>query len=102
MPAEVELRGLTMELTDDALEQLADALASDERFAELLAQRLDRHTVNNDGWLNVEQAAEYRGCPRSRIYELAERGLLEHRKDGRRLYTKREWLDEAFAPESQS
>jgi excisionase family DNA binding protein len=89
-----------LELTDEALEQVATVLASDARFAEMLARRLDRHPVNNDGWLNVEQAAEYRGCPRSRIYELAERGLLEHRKDGRRLYTKRDWLDEAFAPES--
>jgi excisionase family DNA binding protein len=98
MAVEVNLSGVSLELSDEMLQELASVLADDDRFVALLASRFDRPVGKPDGWLNVEQAAAYRGCPRSRIYELAERGLLEHRKDGRRLYTKRAWLDEAFAP----
>ena len=72
-----------------------DALA--DRVAERLAGRLE-HTGNNGdaGWLTADQAAAYIGAPRSRVYDLVAQRRVEHRKDGRKLLFRKQWLDAAI------
>ena len=79
-------------LTDEHLDQLAD----------LLAPRLVRRLIpsHDDRWLNSHQAAEYLGCPRSRIHDLVQLGKLTPRRDGRRLAFKRSDL-EAYLEDPQ-
>lgn len=47
----------------------------------------------DDGWLNVEGAADYLAAPRSRIYDLVRQGRVRHGRDGSRLVFRRAWLD---------
>ncbi len=70
---------------------LMDAIA--DRIAERLAERLPNRP---EPYLNVEQAAEYLAAPRSRVYELVERGVLIPHRDGRRLLFRVEDLDAAL------
>jgi excisionase family DNA binding protein len=76
---------LPVTLPPQALEQLARALAP--IVAALLA---DQRTA---GWLDVPAAAAYLACPKGRVYELANRGLLPCERDGRRLLFRAEELD---------
>jgi hypothetical protein len=103
---EARLSHATVELTEELLQQLADALVDDDRFIALLLDRFGAQIRDQECWLNVAQAAAYRGCPESRIYDLKAQGRLRYKKDGTGprapLYFKREWLDESFAPESKA
>ena len=65
----------TFSLNGDALEALA------RRAAELVAEGLEQ----DQGYMNVEQAAEFLACNRDRIYALTSAGRLPHHKDGSRL-----------------
>lgn len=69
---------LTLELSDDALEQLA------RRVADLLAASTD---VEREpaGYLDVAAAATFLACPPSRIYALVSAGRIPHYRDGSRL-----------------
>ena len=67
--------------------ELVDAIA--ERVAAKLA------APASEPWLDVAGAAEYLACPTSRIYDLVAKKQLEVRRDGRRVLTRREWLDAA-------
>lgn len=69
-------------------DEFIDAVA--RRVIELTA---DQRPVEAEPWLNVDQAAEYLAAPKSRVYDLVERGRLQYRKDGRRVLLRREWLD---------
>ena len=80
---------LLAELDDQALDQLAALLAP--RIAVALAVR--GASQKEAGWLNSDQAAEYLGCPRSRIHDLVALRRLEPRRDGRRLLFRRSDLD---------
>lgn len=71
-------------------EELADLV---RRVEELERSRLTR----SEPWRNVEQAADYLACPRSRIYDLVRLGKLRHAKEGARLVFRREWLDDVPA-----
>src|SRR5262245_60194026 len=66
-----------------------DAIA--ERVAERLAERDGRD--NDDGWLDVKDAAAYLSCPRSRIYALVSADRIPHERDGSRLLFRRSELD---------
>jgi excisionase family DNA binding protein len=71
--------------------ELLDAIA--DRVAERLAARLpDRPKP----WLNAQEAAQHLACPKSRIYELVERGILTPHRDGRRLLFRASELDAAL------
>ncbi len=63
-----------------------------ERAAELVAARLA--TVDAaEGWIGVEEAAEYLACPKSRVYALVSAGRIPYCKDGSRTLFKRSELD---------
>lgn len=69
-------------------EELVDAIA--DRVAVKLAGQL---APKPQPWLDVKGAAEYLVCPASRVYDLVALGLLEPRRDGRRLLFRRDDLD---------
>jgi excisionase family DNA binding protein len=73
----------TLPVPDALIEELA------ERTAAKLAKRLPQ---TPEPYLDVDGAAEYLSCPRSRIYDLRRQGLTVY-KDGSRLLFRREDLD---------
>jgi excisionase family DNA binding protein len=73
------------ELPVDVLESVA------RRAAELALS--EAGAVGADGWLDVDQAAEYLACKPHRVYDLVGEGRLRCEKDGRRSLFRREWLD---------
>jgi excisionase family DNA binding protein len=84
------MSSFSLEFPDDFLDALA----------ERLAEKLAANPTGPSGWLNVERAADYLACPKSRIYDLVAQGRLECRKDGTGrnapLKFKREWLDRSL------
>lgn len=72
--------------------ELVEAVAL--RVAELLTDRLP--AAHADGYLDVDGAAAYLACPRSRIYDLVQLGRIAPRRDGRRLLFTRSDLDAAL------
>ncbi len=68
--------------------ELVEALA--ERVAALIAEQA---TPVLSPYLTVEEAAEYLGRPRSRVYELVAQKRVRHYRDGRALLFRREDLD---------
>lgn len=60
-------------------DELVEAVA--ERAAEIVLRRLP----SSDGYLDVDGAAEFLACPKSRIYALTSSNRLPHYKDGSRL-----------------
>lgn len=77
---------LIRELSDEDLDQLADALAG------RIASKLERRRELSP-YLNVKEAAEYLRCSPQRIYDLHHQGRLAGRKDGARLLIHRDELD---------
>jgi excisionase family DNA binding protein len=77
----VELR-----LTPEQVEQIA------QRVAELLSTDRPR-SVDQDGYLNADQAAAYLACPKGRIYDLVQLRRLRPVRDGRRVLFRRCDLD---------
>lgn len=61
---------------------LVEAIA--QRAAELLAERLPT-AAEPDGYLDVDGAAEFLACPKSRIYSLVSSRRIPHHRDGSRL-----------------
>lgn len=76
--------GVTYEIPVDLIEKIA------ERAVELLADR----DGDDNPWLDVEEAAHYLRCPRSRIYALSSAEAIPHHHDGTRLLFRRGELDE--------
>lgn len=74
----------------DALRE--DAAARDE-LRSMLGIDTAAHTTAEPRWLNSDQAANYLGCPRSRIHDLVQLRKLEPTRDGRRLLFRRSDLD---------
>ena len=70
--------------------ELVEAIAA--RAADLLAERLE---PTEDRWLSAEDAAQYLGCPKSRLYALAscKPSRVPVERDGSRLVFKRSELD---------
>ncbi len=78
---------LLAEMDDDTLAKLA------ERLAPILASRIERDGQSTP-WLDVDGAAQYLACPRSRIYALVSSRRIPHHRDGSRLLFRREELDD--------
>lgn len=53
------------------------------RVADLLAER--QAPVADEGFLDVNGAAAFLACPKSRVYALVSAGRLPHHRDGSRL-----------------
>ena len=70
--------------------ELVERIAA--RAAELVAERLE---PTEDRWMNVDEAAHYLGCPKSRVYALAscKPARIPFERDGSRLVFKRSELD---------
>lgn len=83
------MSGLTLHLSDEALEALAD------RLEPILRERLEARTQGASlrEWLNVPEAAEYLGCGEQRIYQLRSDGRLPAHKEGGRAVVRRADLD---------
>ena len=77
----------------DPLAPLVDVLA--DRIAERVVARLPVSSAAR-GYLDVDGAASYLACPRSRVYDLVAQRRVRHVKDGRRLLFRAEWLDAAL------
>jgi excisionase family DNA binding protein len=80
---------LTVELTEDQLDAVAD------RVAALLADR--QPPQQSGGWLNAAEAAAHLACSRERLYDLVQLGKLARTRDGRRLLFRRSDLDQYLA-----
>jgi excisionase family DNA binding protein len=68
-----------IDLPPDVVEQIA------QRVAEILADRVQDERVE---WLTLEQAAERLGCTAEAVRMRANRGRLERRSQGRRVYVR--------------
>mgnify|MGYP001413599488 CR=1 FL=1 len=83
------------------LGDIVEAIA--QRTAQLLADRDAAPGLRPpDGYLDVDAAAAYLACPRSRIYDLVSLGRLRPHRDGRRLLFTRADLDAALDPPEPS
>lgn len=75
--------------SEELLEELATQLATHPRFETLLQERVDQalaQRVPPRVWLTLAEAAERLGCTRDAVRMRINRGRLEHRRQGRRLY----------------
>jgi excisionase family DNA binding protein len=79
-----DLGAILAALRDELVEQAA------VRAAELLAE----HVTEPDGFLDVNGAAEFLVCPKSRIYALVSARRIPYHKDGSRLLFDRDELQE--------
>ena len=81
--------GVTFELSEDALDALADVLM------ERVALRLEnRPSPPEGGWMSVQAAAEYAGCTPNTIQKAARGEDLESRQDPNcKLWFRRSWID---------
>lgn len=68
--------------------ELVEAVAA--RAAELVAERLEPAP---EPYLDVDGAAAYLACPKSRVYALASAGRIPVRRDGSRLLFRASELD---------
>jgi excisionase family DNA binding protein len=71
-------------------EEMIEAIAT--RAAQLVAER--NGAGESDGFLDVDGAAAYLACPKSRIYSLVSARRLPHHRDGSRLLFDRAELRE--------
>lgn len=77
---------LSIDLPDEALEQLA------QRVADILEERTAA-TAPSPRWMTVDQAAEYIGAKQQRVYDLRSSGRLTRHGDGARALVDRRELD---------
>ena len=67
-------------------------------LASLVAAELATQASHEeDRWLSVDEAAEYIRSPPSRIYDLVAQRRIRFAKDGRRVLSRRSWLDAYLA-----
>jgi excisionase family DNA binding protein len=76
--------------TDGLLDELAMELASHPRFEALVQARVEQTLAEREHqgrvWLTLTEAAEQLGCTPDAVRMRINRGRLEHRRHGRRLY----------------
>lgn len=84
---------MTAPLRIDLPAELVEEIA--QRAAEILAERQPSTAENGSPWLaGASAAADYLGCPASRIYALVNARRIPFEKDGSRLLFDRRELDE--------
>lgn len=74
---------VTLSLTDEQLDMLAD----------LVAERMRPPTLDGSPWLDTKGAANYIAAKPGRVHDLVALGRLTPRRDGRRLLFARADLD---------
>lgn len=70
---------LELAIPDDVVERIA------ERAAEIMADRQSCRSEDDNGYLDVDGAAAFLACPKSRIYALVSAKRIPHHRDGSRL-----------------
>ena len=78
----------------DLARALLDEIAADPVALARLRELVDVGPERRSPWLSAPEAAEYLGCPVSRIRKLTMTGELPCHRDGRRVLYRREELDE--------
>ena len=83
------MSGLRIDLPDEVFEQLA------QRVAEILEERgvLATSVRSRPEWLTLEQAGERLGCTADAVRMRANRGRLEKRTQGSRVYVSARSVD---------
>ncbi len=75
---------------DGLLDELAAQLATHPRFEALVQARVEQTLAEREqqgrAWLTLTEAAERLGCTPDAVRMRINRGRLEHRRHGRRLY----------------
>lgn len=77
-----------MNVSIDITEAMVERIA--ERAAEMLADRQAEPVA--DGFLDVDAAADFLCCPKSRVYSLVSAKRIPHHRDGSRLLFDRQEL----------
>jgi excisionase family DNA binding protein len=76
--------------TDGLLDELAAQLATHPRFQALVQARVEQTLAEREqhgrAWLTLTEAAERLGCTPDAVRMRINRGRLEYRRHGRRLY----------------
>lgn len=76
--------------SEELLDELATQLATHPRFEALVQARIEQALVQHEGrdrvWLTLKEAAERLGCSPDAVRMRVNRGRLDHRRQGRRLY----------------
>lgn len=80
---------LTVRLTPEDLEQLAECVAAHLAGAPTAAA--------TEPWVDVAAAAMHLACKPQRIYDLVSAGAIPHRKEGRRVLFRLSELDRWLA-----
>jgi excisionase family DNA binding protein len=82
---------------DGLLDELADQLAAHPRVEELVKARVEQALAElaqpRRVWLTLAEAAERLGCSPDAVRMRINRGRLEHRRHGRRLYVSAASID---------
>lgn len=83
--------------TNGLLDQLAAELVAHPRLQALVEARVERALAERDHrdrrWLTLKEAAEQLGCTPDAVRMRINRGRLEHRRHGRRLYVSAASID---------
>jgi excisionase family DNA binding protein len=83
---------------DGMLDELADQLATHPRFEALVQSRVEEALATREQrgrvWLTLAEAAERLGCTPDAVRMRINRGRLEHRRHGRRLYVSSSSVDQ--------
>ena len=76
--------------TDGLLDELAEQLATHPRLEALVQARVEQSLAEREphprAWLTLAEAAEQLGCTPDAVRMRINRGRLEHRRHGRRVY----------------
>lgn len=76
--------------SDELLDELATQLAVHPRLEALVQARIEQafneHGAQDRRWLTLREAAERLGCTPDAVRMRINRGRLDHRRQGRRIY----------------
>ena len=76
--------------TDGLLDELAEQLAMHPRLEALVQARIEQSLAEREqhgrAWLTLREAAQQLGCTPDAVRMRINRGRLEYRRHGRRLY----------------
>lgn len=81
-----ESRGWSQELLDDLATQLSTHPGFEALVQARVNQVLAQHEKHDRVWLTLKEAAERLGCTPDAVRMRVNRGRLDHRRQGRRLY----------------